>query len=93
MKTKLFVICQRGRNQFWSCNAEHGSGWTDCPKQSFTPSELIKEIRRLIDEKWFTDIEVRELRLTDSCNMVSMPDRDHCEASDQKRCGDCGRRF
>ena len=66
METKLFVIKQRGHNQFWACSAEHGSGWTDgAPKQSFSPSELVKEIRRLIDEKWFTDIEVCELRLND----------------------------
>lgn len=96
MSTKLFVIKQRGRNQFWNCSAEHGSGWSDGhPKQSFSPSELVKEIRRLIDEKWFTDIEVCELRLHG-------PDGPQCEAeaphgmqaqfTDKTRCPTCGRR-
>ena len=95
METKLFVIKQKGRNQFWCCSAEHGSGWTDgTPKQSFSPSELVKEIRRLIDEKWFTDIEVCELRLA-----IDHSGSDMCEASPgpmkmtgkTNRCPTCGR--
>lgn len=98
METKLFVIKQRGRNLYWTCSAEHGSGWSEPnPKQSFSPSELVKEIRRLIDEKWFTDIEVLELR-------IGEPNGGPCEAdmpggammgkSFQKhgaRCPMCGR--
>ena len=89
MSSKLFVIKQRGRNLFWTCSAEHGSGWNDGnPKQSFSPSELVKEIRRLIDESWFTDIEVCELYLhgaTDQkCNAPG-------EAGQRARCPMCGR--
>ena len=94
MDTKLFIIKQRGRDLFWSCSAEHGSGWTDGkPKQSFSPSELVKEIRRLIDEKWFTDIEVCELILRDGCGPQEcrqevMPG----EATKSTRCHACGKR-
>lgn len=97
METKLFVIKQRGRNLFWTCSAEHGSGWNEGnPKQSFSPSELVKEIRRLIDGKWFTDIEVLELRIrvTDAgwqCDAV-MPRDEHTASDIKDRCPTCGRR-
>ncbi len=59
---RLFVIRQRGRKLYWSCSTEHSCGWTDGhPKQSFSPSELTKQIRLLIDEGWFADIEILEL--------------------------------
>lgn len=99
MSTKLFIIKQRGRNQFWNCSAEHGSGWSDGhPKQSFSPSELVKEICRLIDEKWFTDIEVCELRLADSASEdgpceAGMPmESTQARFTDKARCPTCGRR-
>jgi hypothetical protein len=60
----LFVIKKKGQEQFWACSSEHGSGWCDRhPKQSFTKSELAKEIHRLIDRDWFTDIEILQLHL------------------------------
>lgn len=63
MRTKLYVIRQRGRTLYWTCSTEHGGGWNDGrPKQSFSPSELTRELRRLIDEDWFTDCEILELR-------------------------------
>lgn len=98
METKLFVIKQRGRNLFWCCSAEHGSGWNEPnPKQSFSPSELVKEIRRLIDEKFFTDIEVCELRLNDPRGPQCEADMPHGEmmaqcADPRPRCPTCGRR-
>ena len=66
MKTKLFVIKQIGRPLYWCCSA-HGCGWDEGnPKQSFSPSELVKEIRRLIDEEWFQDVEVLQLVARDN---------------------------
>jgi hypothetical protein len=96
MTTKLFIIKQRGRDLYWNCSAEHGSGWADGnPKQSFSPSELMKEIRRLIDEKWFTDIEVLEL--------IIRSDGPQCEdmtgvkgmtpMRERRRCPNCGERI
>lgn len=62
VQTKLYVIKQRDRHLYWACSTEHGSGWTGpYPKQSFTKSELSKEIFRLIDHGWFVDCEVLEL--------------------------------
>lgn len=59
---RLYLIKQRGREMYWACSAEHGCGWhPGNPKQSFSPSELTKELRRLIDEKWFVDLEILEL--------------------------------
>lgn len=59
---RLYVIKQKGRDLFWACSSEHGTGWhPGHPKQSFSPSELVKEVRRLIDEQWFVDLEVLEL--------------------------------
>lgn len=97
VNTKLFVIKQRGRDLFWTCSAEHGSGWnSNNPKQSFSPSELVKEIRRLIDEKWFTDIEVCELIVRgtsgsgeDMCEAQMPSDMDRPKLN---RCPTCGRR-
>ncbi len=60
--TNLFIIKQRGRNLFWTCSDEHGCGWHDGnPKQSFSPSELTRELRLLIDMNWFTHCEILEL--------------------------------
>lgn len=64
LPARLFVIAQRGRDLYWSCSTEHGCGWTPHhPKQAFSPSELGKEIRRLIDEGWWADCEVFQLRI------------------------------
>ena len=63
-KTRLFVVRKRFQEQFWTCSSEHGSGWNDGhPKQSFSPSELTREIRRLIDQGWMTDLIVIELTI------------------------------
>lgn len=91
MSTKLFVIKKNDCNQYWLCSAEHGSGWSDGhPKQSFSPSELVKEIRRLIDEKWFQDIEILELKLCDK-------NGPQCESPQpmvmSNRCPTCGKRI
>lgn len=67
MKTRLFVIRKRGTDQYWNCSIEHGSGW-NCgnPKQSFSPNELTKTLRLLIDENWFCSIEILELKLPEA---------------------------
>lgn len=61
----LFVIERVGvgnERQYWACSSEHGSGWhPGYPKQAFSRSELTKEIRRLIDQGWFTDCVIRQL--------------------------------
>lgn len=58
----LFVIKKKGQDQYWACSGEHGSGWCDRhPKQSFTKSELQKQIYLLIDKGWFTDLEILQL--------------------------------
>jgi hypothetical protein len=62
VETNLFVIKQRGREIYWNCSADHGSGWNEeHPKQSFSPSELFKELRRMIDDKCFPDVEICQL--------------------------------
>lgn len=64
MPTRLFVIRKRGQDQYWTCSSEHGSGWHDRhPKQAFSPSELAREIRRLIDQGWMAEVVISELRL------------------------------
>jgi hypothetical protein len=93
MDARLFVIKQRGRDQFWNCSAEHGAGWNDRhPKQSFSPSELTKEIRRMIDDKTFCDVEILQLAIP-GC----VPGGDMCEAAmpseKSNRCPNCGRRY
>ncbi len=62
--SKLFVIKQRHRELYWCCSSEHGSGWNPGnPKQSFSPSELTRELRRFIDDGIWTDVEVLQLDL------------------------------
>jgi hypothetical protein len=66
MYTKLFVIEQEGGTEriFWTCSAEHGSGWTPGhPKQSFSPSELTAQLRSMIDHGWFCTVIIRELKI------------------------------
>jgi hypothetical protein len=64
MRSRLFVIKKRGQNQYWNNSSEHGCGWNDRhPKQSFSPSELTKSLRLLIDQGWFVECEIIELRL------------------------------
>jgi len=75
--SRLFVIKKRYQDQFWCCSTEHGSGWSEGhPKQSFSPSEVTKEIRRLIDSHW-NDVILIELKLEKDhdvkCNSTSMP--------------------
>ena len=61
-RLRLFVI-RNGEGQYWTCSSEHGSGWHgDQPKQAFSPSELARTIRLLIDQGWWQDCEVLELR-------------------------------
>jgi hypothetical protein len=58
----LFVIRQKRTGYYWTCSSEHGSGWQPKqPKQSFTKSELSKEIYRLIDQGWFVDCDILQL--------------------------------
>lgn len=68
MKTRLFVIKKIGTNQFWNCSHNHGTGWWNSghPKQAFSPSELTKEIRVMIDNDWFADCEILVLQVRDS---------------------------
>lgn len=67
MKTKLFIIKQKDRELYWNHSAEHGTGWNpNTPKQSFSPSELTKEIRMMIDNNWFTNCEILEMWLEEN---------------------------
>lgn len=62
-KSQLFVIKQRGRDMFWNCSAEHGSGWNQgWPKQAWSKSELANEIRLMIERNFFQDCEILELK-------------------------------
>ena len=58
----LFIIAQRGRRMYWTCSTEHGCGWNSVAKQSFSKSELVREIGRMIDDGHFQNIEVLKLR-------------------------------
>lgn len=64
----LFVIrsCATsgdGKKQYWSCSPEHGTGWCATPKQSFTKSELAKQVFDLIDNGHFQNCEILELHV------------------------------
>lgn len=77
MKTRLYVIEQANRPDaervFWNCSTEHGCGWhPGNPMQAFSPSELAKELRRLIDQDWFCDVVVRELTVAESGKAASV---------------------
>lgn len=62
MKTKLFIIKKSNEESYWNCSSEHGTGWNPhYPKQAFSPSELTKTLRLLIDEGWFIHSEIIEL--------------------------------
>lgn len=64
MNVRLFVIRKLGTNQFWNNSPEHGCGWSiEHPKQSFSLSELTKEIRLLIEKGWFEDCEILQLSI------------------------------
>lgn len=70
--SRLFVIKKMGADQYWACSTEHGAGWSDGhPKQSFSPSELTREIRRLIDQGWFCSVEIVELVLAEGLMSVT----------------------
>jgi hypothetical protein len=59
---------------YWCCSSEHGSGWTPHqPKQAFSRSELTKEIRRLIEEGWFTDLEILQLSIEGEPELAGDP--------------------
>ena len=59
----LFVIKMRNREQYWTCSSEHGSGWNNQPKQSFSPSELATQVGLLAREFW-TDISIIQLSVS-----------------------------
>ena len=60
----LFVIRKRDAQQYWLCSSEHGSGWNDKqPKQTFSKSELAKEVFRLIEKGWFVPIVIERVYL------------------------------
>lgn len=61
MKTKLYIIKKYTQEQYWTCSTEHSTGWATRPKQAFSPSELTREIRRLIDNDWWCDCTIIEL--------------------------------
>lgn len=67
-RTGLFVIrsCATsgdGKQQYWSCSTEHGTGWCSVPKQSFTKSELSGQVFDIIEHGHFQDMEIIELRV------------------------------
>jgi hypothetical protein len=64
VQVPLFVIAKQSgaEAQYWACSTEHGCGWhPGTPKQSFTKSELSREIFRLIDQGWFADCRILQL--------------------------------
>lgn len=64
-KIDLFVIRQSGTDYFWNCSAEHGCGWNPGqPKQSFSKSELTREIARMILSNQFVNSEIVRLKLS-----------------------------
>ena len=61
----LFVIRQLGRDMYWTCSSEHGCGWNpSSAKQSFSKSELTRQIAQMIDNDQFTNVEIIQLRLS-----------------------------
>ena len=66
MRTGLYIIEQEKHEPdrlFWNRNIEHGTGWNPhTPKQSFTKSELVKEVFFICDN-FSTDIAIKELRI------------------------------
>jgi hypothetical protein len=45
----LYVIRDANSGYFWNCSTEHGTGWNEgTPKQSFSPSEVTAEVRRVL---------------------------------------------
>ena len=55
----LYVIRKRGHESYWARSAEHGCGWRDNePGQTFSRTELQKEIGHMIDNKCFVDCEI-----------------------------------
>lgn len=89
MKVPLFVIVQQGSEPlYWTCSIDHGCRWSPGkPKQAFTPSELTKAIRMLINSDWFNDCEIRQLSVSDA---VEQPHAMFCcEAENAKHGFQC----
>lgn len=63
MRVDLFVICrdQPHERQYWAMSSEHGCGWCDRPKQSFSPSELRSQLAFLVEKGWIDGATVRQL--------------------------------
>ena len=59
---KLYVIRKVDQDQYWHCSIEHGAGWhPHYPKQSFSKSELTKQIFSMIEDEVFTDVVILQL--------------------------------
>lgn len=62
----LFVIERRTDDAllYWSNSPEHGCGWNPHqPKQAWSKSEVIAELRLMIERGYFTDFMVRRVWL------------------------------
>lgn len=63
-QTNLFLIKQLGRDLYWTNCREHGCGWSSPkPKQSFSKSELVRELSSIIGWGFFCDVEVLQLKV------------------------------
>lgn len=64
VRCRMFAIRLRGRQLYWTCSSEHGSGWHPrYPKQAFSKSELAQQIMQMIEHRTFTDCEIVELSM------------------------------
>ena len=62
-KMNVVAIRQRSTGYFWLCSNEHGAGWSERIRQSWTLRESTSEVCRIIENGWCdaTDVEVVEL--------------------------------
>jgi hypothetical protein len=60
--TRLYVIESGCNTGYWARSSQHGTGWVGpFPKQAFTISELLAELRWMVEHDMCLDLRVREL--------------------------------
>ena len=63
LESGRYIIKKHGTDKYWSCSIEGGIGWQPKkPKQSFSKSELLKQIYRMGQLEYMPTIEIHKLR-------------------------------